>query len=50
MDAPSFDRKRLDVYRLSIESLAISYRLAKCLSGIHRPARDQWLGLHDRSP
>ena len=43
MDAPAFDHERLDVYRLSIEYVAFSYRLAKGLIGIHRPARDQWL-------
>ncbi len=43
MDAPTFDHERLDVYRLSIEYVAFSYRLAKGLTGIHRPARDQWL-------
>ncbi len=40
---PTFDHERLDVYRLSIEYVAFSYRLAKGLAGIHRPARDQWL-------
>jgi four helix bundle protein len=43
MDAPTFDHERLDVYRLSIEYVAFSYRLAKGLTGIHRHARDQWL-------
>jgi four helix bundle protein len=43
MDAPTFDHERLDVYLLSIEYVAFSYRLAKGLTGIHRPARDQWL-------
>ena len=43
MDAPTLDHERLDVYRLSIGYVAFSYRLAKGLTGIHRPARDQWL-------
>jgi four helix bundle protein len=43
MDAPTFDHERLDVYRLSIEYVAFSYRLAKGLTGIHRAAHDQWL-------
>ena len=43
MDAPTFDHERLDVYRLSIEYVAFSYRIAKGLTGVHRPARDQWL-------
>jgi four helix bundle protein len=43
MTEPTFDHARLDVYRLSIEYVAFSYRLAKGLTGIHRPARDQWL-------
>ena len=43
MDAPTFDHERLDVYRLSIEYVAFSYRIAKGLTGVHRAARDQWL-------
>lgn len=43
MNEPTFDHERLDVYRLSIEYVAFSYRIAKTLNGIHRPARDQWL-------
>ena len=43
MNEPTFDHERLDVYRLSIEYVAFSYRIAKALTGIHRPARDQWL-------
>ena len=43
MTEPTFDHERLDVYRLSIEYVARSYRIAKTLRGIHRPARDQWL-------
>ena len=38
-----FDHDRLDVYRLSIEYVASSFAVAKALSGLHRPARDQWL-------
>ena len=43
MSQPTFDHERLDVYRLSIEYVAFSYRIAKGLTGINRPARDQWL-------
>ena len=43
MTTPTFDHERLDVYRLSIEYVAFSYRIAKGLAGINRPARDQWL-------
>ena len=42
MTEPTFDHERLDVYRLSIEYVAFSYRIAKTLRGIHRPARDPW--------
>lgn len=38
-----FDHERLDVYRLSIEFVAWSYRLAKSLRGQDRHARDQML-------
>ena len=38
-----FDHKRLDVYRLSIEYVASSYRIATSLNGAERHARDQWL-------
>jgi four helix bundle protein len=43
MAEPTFDHERLDIYRLSMEYVAFSYRIAKALSGAHRPARDQWL-------
>ena len=43
MAEPTFDRERLDAYRLSTEYVAFSYRIAKSLSGVNRPARDQWL-------
>ena len=43
MNEPMFDHDRLDVYRLSIEYVASSFAVAKALSGLHRPARDQWL-------
>jgi hypothetical protein len=39
----TFDHERLDVYRLSIDCVAFSYRIAKGLTGINRPDRDQWL-------
>jgi four helix bundle protein len=38
----TFDHERLDVYRLSIGYVAFSYRFARSLSGVNRPARDQW--------
>ncbi len=43
MNEPIFDHERLDVYRLSIEYVAFSYRIAKSITGMNRPARDQWL-------
>jgi four helix bundle protein len=35
--------EKLDVYRLSIGYVAWVYEQAEKLTGIHRPARDQWL-------
>jgi four helix bundle protein len=43
MTEPMFDHERLDVYRLSIEYVASSYRIAKSLHGAERHAREQWL-------
>lgn len=43
MTEPVFDHQRLDVYRLSIEYVAFSYKIAKSLGGTNRQARDQWL-------
>ena len=43
MDNPTFDHERLDVYCLSVDYVAFSYQIAKDLTGVHRPARDQWL-------
>ena len=43
MTDPIFDHERLDVYRLAIEYVAASYRIAKLLNGPERHARDQWL-------
>jgi four helix bundle protein len=43
MNEPTFDHERLDVYRLSVDYVAFSYRIARDLTGVHRPARDQWL-------
>jgi four helix bundle protein len=43
MNEPIFDHEGLDVYRLSIDYVAFSYRIAKSLRGMNRPARDQWL-------
>ena len=42
MAEPTFDHERLGVCRLSIAYVAFSYRIAKSLSGVHRPARDWW--------
>lgn len=38
-----FGHEKLDVYRLSIDYVAWVYEKARTLTGIHRPARDQWL-------
>jgi len=35
--------EKLDVYRLSIGYVAWVYEKAGSLTGVHRPARDQWL-------
>jgi len=35
--------ERLDVYRLSIGYVAWVYEKVEGLTGVHRPARDQWL-------
>ena len=43
MSEPIFDHDRLDVYRLSIDYVASSFKLAKELNRSHRHARDQWL-------
>ncbi len=43
MAETTFDHERLDVYRLSIDYVAFSCRIAKSLSGVNRPSRDQWL-------
>ncbi len=37
-----FDHDRLDVYRLSIDYVASSFKIARNLGGPHRHARDQW--------
>ena len=36
MAEPTFDHERLDVYRLSIDYVALSYQIAKTLNGTHR--------------
>jgi len=38
-----FDHENLDVYRLSVEYVSVSFRIARELTGLHRHARDQWL-------
>ncbi len=43
MSGPIFDHERLHVYRLSIDYVAFSYRIARTLNGPHRHAREQWL-------
>ena len=43
MTEPIFDHERLDVYRLAIEYVSSTYRIAKSLNGPERHARDQWL-------
>jgi len=43
MKEPIFDHERLDVYRLAIEYVTSSFRIAKSLTGVDRHARDQWL-------
>ena len=43
MTQSTFDHERLDVYRLAIDYVAFSYRIAKTLGGVNRQARDQWL-------
>jgi four helix bundle protein len=43
MTEPIFDHDRLDVYRIPIDYVAASFRIAKALNGVHRHARDQWL-------
>ena len=43
MIEPIFDHEQLDVYRLAIEYVASSYRVAKSLNGPEPHARDQWL-------
>ena len=43
MTDPIFDHDKLDVYRVAIEYVADSFRVAKDLAGLHRHARDQWL-------
>ncbi len=43
MSEPIFDHDRLDEYRLSIDYVAFSYRIVKGLTGVNRPARNQWL-------
>ena len=35
--------EKLDVYRLSIAYIAWVYEKADSLTGVHRPARGQWL-------
>ena len=43
MTEPIFDHDRLDVYRLSIDYVASSFKIAGAFNGLHRHARDQGL-------
>ncbi|TWU43551.1 hypothetical protein Q31b_25920 [Novipirellula aureliae] len=43
MTEPVFDHDRLDVYRLAIDYVALSFNVTGSLDGLHRHARDQWL-------
>jgi four helix bundle protein len=43
MTEPIFDYDRLDVYRLSIDYVASSFKIAGAFNGLHRHARDQGL-------
>lgn len=43
MPEPIFDHDRLDVYRLSIQYVAVSFETMRSLNGLHRHARDQWI-------
>ena len=43
MNEPIFDHERLDVYRVAIDYVTSSFRVAKTLNGSLRHARDQWL-------
>ncbi len=42
MTAQTFDHKRLNIYRLSIDYVARSFEAGQPLEGLHRHARDQW--------
>ncbi len=42
--------ERLDVYQVSIGYVAWVYEKAEGLSGVHRPARDQWFRASQSSP
>ena len=42
--------EKLDVYRLSIGYVAWVCEKARSLTGVHRPARDQWLGASQSIP
>jgi hypothetical protein len=41
MTEPIFDHDRLDVYHLSIDYVASSFKIAGALNDLHRHARDQ---------
>jgi four helix bundle protein len=43
MIAQSFERERLDVFRLSIDYVARSFEEVEPLEGLRRHGRDQWL-------
>ncbi len=48
MTEPIFDHDRLDVYRLSIDYIAASFKVAKDLSGLHRHAVTNGFERHNR--
>jgi len=50
MPEPTFDHERLGDDSLSIDDVAFSFGIARKLGGIHRQARDQWLGAAQSIP
>jgi hypothetical protein len=50
MTEPIFGDERLDGYRLSMEHVASSYRIAKSLNGSVRDVPDQWFACRTIDP
>ena len=50
MTEPILDREKLDVYRLSIDDVAASYRTAEGVAGANRHIRDQWVRAAQSTP